>query len=74
MPAPDAPGASRHRRPGASPASFSILHYVGERLLCVESVNAPMDHVVSRKLLEAGKSPAPALACDPAVALKSLLD
>ena len=62
----------RHRRPGATPASFSILHYAGERLACVESVNAPLDHMASRKLLEAGKSPAPELACDPAVALKSL--
>ena len=61
----------RHRRPGANAASFSILHYVGERLVCVESVNAPIDHMAARKLLEAGKSPVPALACDPAVPLKS---
>lgn len=61
----------RHRRPGATPASFSLLHYVGERLVCVESVNAPMDHIAARKLLETGRSPAPALACDPAVPLKS---
>jgi 3-phenylpropionate/trans-cinnamate dioxygenase ferredoxin reductase subunit len=73
MPAPGTPGATRHRRPGATEASFSILHYVDERLVCVESVNAPMDHVMSRKLLEAGQHPAPALACDPAVALKTLL-
>jgi len=77
VPAPGGPGdlhpTSRHRRPGANDASFSILHYVGERLVCVESVNAPMDHVMSRKLLEADRHPAPAVACDPAVALKSLL-
>jgi len=73
MPAADTPGASRHRRPGASEASFSVLHYVGERLVCVESVNAPMDHMMSRKLLEAGRHPAPAVACDPAVALKTLV-
>ena len=66
-------GGTRHRRPGATPASFSILHYAGDRLACVESVNAPLDHMASRKLLEAGKSPEPALACDPAVALKSLV-
>lgn len=65
--------AVAHRRPGANASSFSILHYDGERLACVESVNAPMDHMMSRKLLEAGRSPAPAMACDPAVALKSLL-
>jgi 3-phenylpropionate/trans-cinnamate dioxygenase ferredoxin reductase subunit len=62
----------RHRRAGATPASFSILHYAGERLACVESVNAPLDHMAARKLLETGKSPAPAVACDPAVALKAL--
>ena len=73
MPAADAPGVSRHRRSGANPASFSVLHYRGERLVCVESVNAPMDHMASRKLMEAGKHPAPALASDPAVALKSLI-
>jgi 3-phenylpropionate/trans-cinnamate dioxygenase ferredoxin reductase subunit len=67
------PDGARHRRPGATPASFSILHYAGERLVCVESVNAPMDHVMSRKLLEAGKSPAPELACDTATPLKSFL-
>ena len=63
----------RHRRPGPAVSSFSILHYVGERLACVESVNAPMDHMMSRKLLEAGRSPPPGTACDPAIALKSLL-
>ena len=63
----------RHRRPGANPSSFSILHYRGGRLVCVESVNAPMDHLAARKLLEAGSNPSPALACDPAVALKTLV-
>jgi 3-phenylpropionate/trans-cinnamate dioxygenase ferredoxin reductase subunit len=64
---------TRHLRPGATPASFSILHYEGERLACVEGVNAAMDHVMSRKLLEAGRSPAPPLACDPATPLKAFL-
>jgi 3-phenylpropionate/trans-cinnamate dioxygenase ferredoxin reductase subunit len=77
MPPVDAPGVARYRRPGAAsataPAGFSILHYRDDKLVCVESVNAAMDHVMSRKLLEAGRHPAPELACDPAVALKSLL-
>ena len=64
---------SRHRRPGATAASFSILHYRGEQLVCAESVNAPLDHMAARKLLEAGRSPAAALACDAAVPLKSHL-
>jgi 3-phenylpropionate/trans-cinnamate dioxygenase ferredoxin reductase subunit len=61
----------RYRRPGASPQSFSILHYVGERLLCVESVNAPKDHLAARKLLEAGATLPPVVACDPAIPLKA---
>lgn len=63
----------RHRRPGATPASFSVLHYVGDRLACVESVNAPMDHIMSRKLLGAGNNPAPEQACDPARPMKSFV-
>ena len=63
--------AERHLRPGATPASFSVLHYANGQLACVESVNAPMDHIAARKLLEAGISPGPAEACDPARALKS---
>ena len=63
----------RHRRPGATPASFSVLHYLADKLVCVESVNAPLDHMAARKLLESGKSPAPAVACDPVTPLKNLL-
>ena len=63
----------RHRRAGSTPHSFSILHYVGERLVCVESVNAPQDHLAARKLLEARKTLRPELACDPAVPLKQRL-
>ncbi len=63
----------RYRRPGATPASFSLLHYVGATLVCVESVNAPADHLPARKLIEAGISPAPQLAIDPATPLRSFL-
>ena len=63
----------RHRRPGNSEQSFSVLHYVGAELRCVESVNAPMDHMMARKLLETSRSPEPARACDPAKPLKSWL-
>jgi len=73
VPVPGTPGAFTVRRPGANAASFSLLHYVGAQLRCVESVNAPVDHLMSRKLLEAGRSPEPAVAADPAVPLKSLL-
>jgi 3-phenylpropionate/trans-cinnamate dioxygenase ferredoxin reductase subunit len=64
---------TRHRRAGATPASFSILHYAQGRLVCVESINAPIDHMAARKLLESGKSPSPESACDPSTALKAHL-
>ncbi|VTU15534.1 Putidaredoxin reductase [Variovorax sp. SRS16] len=73
VPAPGTPGAIMVRRPGASAASFSLLHYVEGQLHCVESVNAPVDHMMSRKLLDAGRSPDPAVAADPAVPLKTHL-
>ena len=67
------PDGARYRRPGASPQSFSVLHYVGGALRCVESVNAPMDHIMARRLLETGRNPEPELACNPASPLKSFL-
>lgn len=67
------PEGERHRRPGATPASFSILHYADGRLACIESVNAAPDHMAGRKLIEQGRSPAPAQACDPAAPLKSFV-
>jgi len=73
VPTPGTPAHSTVRRPGANPASFSLLHYVDGVLRCVESVNAPMDHMMSRKILEAGRNPDPAVAADPAVPLKSHL-
>ncbi|MEJ7685819.1 MAG: FAD-dependent oxidoreductase [Variovorax sp.] len=73
VPAEGTPGATMVMRPGASPASFSLLHYTEGVLRCVESVNAPVDHMMSRKLLEAGRSPDAAVAADPAVPLKTHL-
>ena len=63
--------AQSYRRPGATSASFSILHYQADKLRCVESVNAPQDHLAARKLLETGISPSPQAAMNPSVALKS---
>ncbi|RWE86708.1 FAD/NAD(P)-binding oxidoreductase [Mesorhizobium sp.] len=38
---------------------FSIYHYAGNRLLGIESVNRPGDHMLGRKMLGAGFSPTP---------------
>ena len=73
VPAADTPGLVTVRRPGPNDAAFSLLHYVDGQLVCVESVNAPVDHMMSRKLLEAGRSPAPELAADASVPLKNHL-
>jgi 3-phenylpropionate/trans-cinnamate dioxygenase ferredoxin reductase subunit len=40
---------------------FSIYHYLGDRLLGIESVNRSADHMLGRKMLAAGFSPAPGL-------------
>ena len=64
---------TRYRRAGANAGSFSILHYQDDRLACVESVNSPLDHMAARKLIETGRSPAPATACDSATPLKDHL-
>jgi 3-phenylpropionate/trans-cinnamate dioxygenase ferredoxin reductase subunit len=61
-----------HRRDGATPEDFSLLHYAGARLTCVESVNAPADHIAARRLLEAGLSPDPEAACARDRPLKAL--
>ncbi|MFA6156783.1 NAD(P)/FAD-dependent oxidoreductase [Mesorhizobium sp.] len=38
---------------------FSIYHFAGDRLLGIESVNRPGDHMLGRKMLGAGFSPRP---------------
>lgn len=67
------PGLEAVTRPGTTPASASFFHYDGDTLVAVESANAPMDHLLARRLLEKGSSPAKAQVADPAVALKTLL-
>ncbi|MBB4199617.1 pyridine nucleotide-disulfide oxidoreductase [Rhodoblastus sphagnicola] len=53
--------------------AFSLFNYRGEKLISVESVNRPGEHLLARKLLDAGLSPAPDAAADPTHDLKSLL-
>jgi 3-phenylpropionate/trans-cinnamate dioxygenase ferredoxin reductase subunit len=69
------------RRPFTAPAQpasgenagFSLFHYQGERLVCVETVNAPMEHMMARKILEQGLSPSPSAVADTATPLKNWL-
>lgn len=61
------------KRPGANANSFTLFHVVGERLLCAESINAPLDHMMSRKLIEARVNLTGANLADTSIPLKSLM-
>ncbi|AZY52741.1 NAD(P)/FAD-dependent oxidoreductase [Bordetella avium] len=64
-------GTQRRLRPGAKPGSLSILHFLDGRLVCVESINAPLDHMAARKLLELPEHPPAEVLLDPGIALKT---
>ncbi|HEY8905260.1 MAG TPA: FAD-dependent oxidoreductase [Rhodoferax sp.] len=53
--------------------TFSVYHFKGDKLLAVDSVNASKDHLLARKLLDAGVSPPLAQAGDLGVDLAGLL-
>ncbi len=53
--------------------SFSVFHYDGDRLLAIDSVNRPADHVVGRKLMGAGLQLSLEMAADEGVDLKAWL-
>ena len=57
-----------------SPAEgrFSLFRYDGPRLVAIESINRPADHMMGRRLIAAGVSPTPEQAADPAFDLRSL--
>ena len=52
---------------------FSVFHYRDDTLIAVDSINQPIDHIQSRKLLTNGISPAKALVADTSIDLKQLL-
>jgi 3-phenylpropionate/trans-cinnamate dioxygenase ferredoxin reductase subunit len=56
----------------AESGSFSVFHFAGERLVAVDSVNRAADHMVGRRLIGAGISPAPATVADESADLKAL--
>ncbi|MFI2767855.1 oxidoreductase C-terminal domain-containing protein, partial [Sulfitobacter sp. M22386] len=51
----------------------SFWYYRGETLLAVDAANDPRGYMVGKRLIEAGKSPDPALVADPQADLKALL-
>ncbi|MER9047395.1 FAD-dependent oxidoreductase [Mesorhizobium sp. M0923] len=52
---------------------FSIYHYAAGRLLGIESVNRPGDHMLGRKMLGAGFSPSPQIVATGPDGLKAAL-
>jgi len=52
---------------------FSVFHFRAGRLVAADTINAPREHLLVRKLLDAGLSPTPQQAADTAFDLNSLL-
>lgn len=52
---------------------FSVFYFRGEQLIAVDSINRAPDHIATRKLLDAGRSPTFEQAGDAAFALAALL-
>jgi 3-phenylpropionate/trans-cinnamate dioxygenase ferredoxin reductase subunit len=53
--------------------SFSVFHLRGGHLVAVDSVNAPREHLLARRLLDAGAKPAAAQCADTGFDLGTLL-
>lgn len=51
----------------------SHWYYAGDTLLAVDAMNDPRNYMIGKRLIEAGKSPAPAVVADPATDMKALL-
>ncbi len=59
-------------RPGTRPGSQSVWYWRGDRLLAVDAMNDPRAFMTAKRWIEAGVSPDPEAAADPATDLKAL--
>lgn len=66
------PGGQAVLRGSPAEGRFSLFRYDGPRLVAIESINRPADHMMGRRLIAAGVSPTPEQAADPAFDLRSL--
>ncbi|MEJ8561708.1 FAD-dependent oxidoreductase [Yoonia sp. GPGPB17] len=62
-----------HVRMGDAPGVQSNWYYKGDTLLAVDAMNDPRNYMIGKRLIEAGRSPDPALITDPATDMKALL-
>jgi 3-phenylpropionate/trans-cinnamate dioxygenase ferredoxin reductase subunit len=53
--------------------AVSFWYYQGDVLLAVDAMNDPRNYMIGKRLIEAGKSPAPEVIEDPATDMKALL-
>lgn len=60
-------------RTGDKAGAVSFWYYQGKTLLAVDAANDPRAYMIGKRLIEAGKSPAPEAVADPATELKSLM-
>jgi 3-phenylpropionate/trans-cinnamate dioxygenase ferredoxin reductase component len=54
--------------------AFSVFYYLGGRVLAVDSINRPAEHMAARRLIANGGVLAKELAADPAVDLKTVIE
>ena len=60
-------------KPGPTPDVQSHWYYQGDTLIAVDAMNDARNYMIGKRLIEAGKSPAPDVICDPATDMKALL-
>lgn len=60
-------------RKGDTPGVQSNWYYNDATLLAVDAMNDPRNYMIGKRLIEAGRSPDPAVIMDPATDLKALL-
>jgi 3-phenylpropionate/trans-cinnamate dioxygenase ferredoxin reductase subunit len=59
-------------RGSAETRKLSVFYFKGEKLVAIDSINRPVDHMVGRKLMAAGSRLTPEQAADEAVDLKKM--
>lgn len=62
-----------HVKAGTTPDVQSHWYYQGETLIAVDAMNDARNYMIGKRLIEAGKSPSPAVIMDSATDMKALL-
>jgi 3-phenylpropionate/trans-cinnamate dioxygenase ferredoxin reductase subunit len=66
-------GADRHVASAIANGGFSVYHFRGNRLVAIDSVNRPAEHMLGRRMLAVGFSPDERLIAEGAAAIKAAL-